>query len=43
MHADDHRKTEMPRPPQPVRPESFGGNAVVFDPTRARRKKQRAL
>lgn len=43
MHADDRRKTEMPRPPQPVRPESFGGNVVVFDPTRARRKKQRVL
>lgn len=42
-HANDRRQLQIPRRPQPVRPQSFGDNVVVFDPTRARQKNQRAL
>lgn len=43
LHAGESSPTERPRSAAPVRPEKLGDNVVVFDPTRVRRRKLRAL
>ncbi|MGH6968018.1 MAG: hypothetical protein ACREEL_10240 [Stellaceae bacterium] len=43
LHAGETSRPELPRSAAPARPENLGANVVVFDPTRARRRKLRAL